>query len=212
MPKKIPNAIASRRTGDKNPKMPITVSGFAGSGKSTLADRLGEELGLQVIHASSILREMATQGVKALENASPQKIHDWWESAEAKEFMKRRQQDGSLDIALDKKLDEIAKKGNVVMDSWTMPYLYKGDAIRIWLNASATVRANRVSGRDRLEYEKVLEKIKTRDAQTKDLYQRLYQFKMGENLGGFDLVVDTDGLSQGEVFRIVLAKIKEKIG
>lgn len=210
MPEKIPNAPPSAASRAEKPKLAIMVSGFAGSGKSSLADSLGKALGIRVIHASSILREMATQGVSALENASPQKIHDWWESPEAKEFMKRRQKDGSLDIALDKKLRKIADSGNVIMDSWTMPYIYKGRAFRIWLNASAEVRAKRVSGRDGIGYGPVLEKIRARDAQTKDLYERLYQFKMGEKLGRFDLVLDTDGLSRQEVFGLVLKKVKEK--
>ncbi len=191
-------------------KNTIMISGFAGSGKSSLADTLGNKLGIKVIHASSILREMATKGLAALANASPQKIHDWWESNEAKEFMKKRLSDGSLDIALDKKLMQIAVKGNVIMDSWTMPYLYTGsDAFRIWLNASSEVRAKRVSERDKLDYAVVLAKIKARDEETKALYQRLYKFNMGEGLSKFDLVVDSDGLSQKNVFEKVLGAVKK---
>jgi|SRR3989344_5019645 len=191
------------------PKNLILISGFAGSGKSSLADALGKELGIKVIHASSILREMATKGVKALENASPQKIHDWWESAEAKAFMKKRQDDGSLDIALDEKLIKIADKGDVIMDSWTMPYLYKEKAFRVWLNASPEVRAKRITGRDNLPYNEILAKIKARDGETKDLYRRLYKFNMGEDLLGFDLVVDSDGLSQLQVFNKVKSSVKK---
>ena len=188
---------------------PIT---FAGSGKSSLADSLGKELGIKVIHASSILREMAIKGEKALENASPQKIHDWWEGEEAKKFMKQRLSDGSLDIALDKKLMEIADKGNVIMDSWTMPYLYTGKAFRIWLHASAKIRAKRVSERDKLPYNKVLRKIEVRDEETKALYQRLYKFKMGEDLERFDLVTDSDKLSQSGVFEKVLQAVRRYKG
>jgi len=188
--------------------MLIIISGFAGSGKSSLADSLGKKLGLKVVHASSILRQMSMQGVDALKDASPEKIKDWWESKEAQEFMKKRQEDGSLDRALDEKLLEIAKQGNVILDSWTMPYLYKGDAYKVWLNASAEVRAKRVALRDNLDYNGVLAKIKARDAETKSLYERLYNFKMGENLETFDLVVDTDNLSQQEVFEIISEKLK----
>jgi len=189
--------------------MLILISGFAGSGKSSLADSLGKALGLRVVHASAILREMAVKGVKALDNASPEKIHDWWESEEAKEFMKRRNKDGSLDLELDKKLIEIARKGNVIMDSWTMPYLYKGNALRIWLNASAETRAKRVASRDNLDYKVVLNKIIERDNDTKALYQRLYNFKMGENQNLFDLVIDTDNLTQEEVFKKTMAFVRK---
>ena len=142
-----------------NEKKLVLISGFAGSGKSSLADSLGKALDLKVIHASSILREMATNGVKALDNASPQKLHDWWESEEAKEFMKRRIKDGALDKALDKKLIEIAKKGNVILDSWTMPWLYRGKAYKVWLNTSSEVRAQRVSGRDNFDPDRSADKF-----------------------------------------------------
>ncbi|MCR4369262.1 MAG: cytidylate kinase family protein [archaeon] len=188
--------------------MLIIVSGFAGSGKSSLADSLGKQLGLPVVHASALLREMSIFGIKALRGAPPEKIKDWWESDEAKELMEKRKEDTSLDIALDKKLREVANSGNVVLDSWTMGYLYDG-GYKIWLNASAEVRAKRVAQRDALEYKEVLEKIRARDFETKSLYERLYNFSMGKNLERFDLVIDTDKLLQKEVFGKALAKIKD---
>ena len=190
--------------------MLIIISGFAGSGKSSLAESIGEELGLKAVHASSILRQMSTQGLEALKDASPKRIKDWWESKEAKEFMRKRQEDGSLDKALDKKLLEIAKKGNVVLDSWTMPYLYKGKAFRVWLSASPENRAKRVASRDSQDYKQVLAKIMARDRETKHLYERLYNFKMGESLKVFDLVLDTNSLSQEQVFRKVLAEFRKR--
>ncbi len=186
----------------------IIVSGFAGSGKSSLADSLGKELGLEVVHASAILKEMKEKGTD-ISHKNIEKSKDWWESDEAKEFMKKRKEDSSLDIALDKKLEKIADKGQVILDSWTMPYLYKKPAFKVWLHASAEVRAKRVSGRDDLDYNSVLERIKARDAETKALYRRLYNFSMGENLEVFSIIVDTDKVSQSEVLEIVLAKLKE---
>lgn len=193
-------------------KPTIIISGFAGSGKSSLADSLGKELGLKVMHASALLREMSIQGVKALQNASPKKLHDWWESSEAKEFMKKRFADESLDRALDEKLIEIARKGDVILDSWTMPYLYDGPAFKVWLNASAEVRAKRISGRDKLAYEEVLAKIKARDVQTKALYQRLYNFTMGQQLERFNLALTTDDLPQKYVLEKVLKAVKQWSG
>jgi len=187
--------------------MLITVSGFAGSGKSSLADSLGKSLNLEVIHASALLKEMWVSGIKDLEHESIKKVNDWWESEEAKKIMENRKTDHSYDLALDEKLKKIAEKGNIILDSWTMPYLYKGKAFRVWLSASAEVRAKRVSKRDNLEYEKVLAKIKERDSQTKSLYETLYNFSMGDNLEVFDLVIDTDNVSQEKVFEKVLDKI-----
>ena len=192
------------------PPQLILVSGFAGSGKSSLADSLGKKLGMKVVHASAMLREMATKGVKALENASPEKIEHWWETDEGKEFMKKRLKDPTLDKALDEKLMDIARRGELVMDSWTMPYLYKGtdDVFRIWLKATPQERAKRVSGRDKMDYENVLAKILSRDEDTKALYKRLYNFEMGSNLGKFSLVINTGKIGENEVFSKVIGKIR----
>lgn len=187
--------------------MLIIISGFAGSGKSTLADSLGKVLKLEVIHASAILRDMSTEGVDALKDATHEKIKDWWESDDAKEFMKKRLQDGSMDKALDKKLIEIADQGNVILDSWTMPYLYES-GFKVWLEATPEERAKRVSERDNLDYSEVLQKVIDRDAETKSLYERLYNFKMGENLEKFDLVIHSDDMDKKEVFEKVLKKVK----
>ena len=188
--------------------MLLIISGFAGSGKSSLADSLGKKLGIKVVHASAILKEMKKSGID-VDHESVEKSKDWWESEEAKKFMKQRQDNPSLDIALDKKLIGIAEKGNIKVDSWTMPYLYKGKAFKVWLNASAEVRAKRVSERDNLEYGEVLAKIKARDNETKALYQRLYNFTMGENLKVFNLALNTDELTQKKVLEKVLKEIRE---
>ncbi len=190
----------------------IIVSGFAGSGKSTLADSLGKALKLKVVHASALLKEMRESGISALESKNVKKIEDWWETAEAKKFMKERKENTALDIALDKKLKEIADAGNVVLDSWTMPYLYKGKAFKIWLEASPETRAKRVSERDSLDYKEVLAKVNRRDKETKGLYETLYNFRMGENLGIFDFVFKTNDLPKQEVFAKALQKVKEWIG
>ncbi|MEM4256746.1 MAG: cytidylate kinase family protein [Candidatus Diapherotrites archaeon] len=189
--------------------MLIIISGFAGSGKSSLADSLGKKLGLKVIHASAILKEMKEKGEKALEKTQVKKVKDWWESEEAKEFMKQRHENPELDIMLDKKLMEIAEKGNVVLDSWTMPYLYKGNAYKIWLEAKPETRAKRVSERDNLNYDETFDKIKARDIDTKRLYERLYKFKMGEDLSVFNLVLKTDSLNQEQVLESALKGIME---
>ena len=57
--------------------------------------------------------------------------------------------DPAFDKRIDEKLLELAKQGNVVLDSWTMPWLLKG-GFKIWLEASSTVRAKRVVTRDNI--------------------------------------------------------------
>ena len=48
------------------------------------------------------------------------------------------------------------------------------------------------------------------DEDTKALYKRLYNFTMGEHLEKFDLVLNTDNMSQEQVFDKALKEIQEK--
>ena len=191
--------------------MLIIVSGFAGSGKSTLADYLGKQFSLPVVHASHLLQQLKQKEMAELDTASTKAGSGWWESKEAQDYMKQRQKDDSMDKALDKELLAIAGKGNVVLDSWTMPWLCK-DGIKVWLNAKAETRAKRVSERDNLKYKDVLKKIKERDKKTAGIYKKIYGFEMGKDYSPFDVVVITDKLAQEDVRKIVVEKIKELEG
>lgn len=176
----------------------IIVSGFAGSGKSTLAEKLAIEFNLPCVHASDILRQLARKKAEEIDTTKTTAGSGWWESEEAKEYMKKRMSDGSLDKELDRMLLAIIDKGNVVMDSWAMPWLSK-KGCKIWLNVAAEERAKRVSERDKLPYSEVLKKIKSRDEKTAEIYKKLYGFELGKDLSPFNLVIDA-AKSPDEVF------------
>ena len=186
--------------------MLIIVSGFAGSGKSTLAEAVGKQFGLQVVHASHLLQQLREKEAEDLDLMHTKAGSGWWESKEAADYMKAREKDSSMDKALDKELLAIAEKGDVVLDSWTMPWLCdKG--IKVWLSAKAETRAKRVAERDKLKYEDVLKKIKDRDKKTAGIYKKIYGFEMGKDFKPFDIVVITDGISQDYVRKTVIKKI-----
>lgn len=188
--------------------MLIIVCGFAGSGKSTLSELLGKEFGLKVVHASHLLKELATKKVEELDVEHTQAGTGFWESKEGQKYLEKRQTDSSMDLALDKKLLEIAAKGNVVLDSWTMPWLSK-TGYKIWLNVSPQVRAKRVASRDGLNEKEVLQKILERDKKTSGIYAKLYGFTIGQDFAPFDLILDADKLNEKQVFETVKKKIKE---
>ncbi len=188
--------------------MLIIIAGFAGSGKSTLSELLGHKFSLNVVHASHLLKELQTKSVNELDIKNTQAGSGFWESKEGQEFLKKREQDFSMDKALDKKLLEIAEKGNVILDSWTMPWLSK-KGFKIWLNVSQQVRAKRVAERDKLPEKEVLEKIKERDKKTADIYKKIYGFEIGKDFTPFNLVIDASDLNEKQVFDLAVKKILE---
>jgi CMP/dCMP kinase len=186
----------------------IIVSGFAGSGKSTLADSLSQELGLRCIHASDLLKQLKEKQAGELDTAKTVGGKGWWESKEAEEYMKKRLEDESMDRKLDELLLQEIEKGKVVLDSWTMPWLSK-KGFKIWLSASPETRAKRISGRDFLPEKEVAEKIKKRDAETAAIYKKIYGFELGKDFSPFNLILETDSLSEKQVFEKVLKEVKK---
>jgi cytidylate kinase len=97
---------------------------------------------------------------------------------------------------------ELAEKGDVILDSWTMPWLLK-EGFKIWLEVTPKERAKRIARRDRLSPEEALKSLEGRDARTSKIYERLYGFKLGEDFSPFNFVLDTNNLEAYDVFRVI---------
>ena len=187
----------------KQKRMIICISGLAGTGKSTLAKRLAEKYHLRWHSGGDTLKALASD-----EGYDPSKP-GWWESPMGLKFLKQREIDPKFDEAVDHKLLEYAEQGNVILDSWTMPWLLK-TGFKIWLMASIEKRAQRVAKRDKISVEKALQVLKEKEDRTKTIYKKLYGFTLGEDFKPFDLVLDTDNLDSQEVFQ-VLCRVIENV-
>ncbi len=182
----------------------ICISGMAGTGKSTVAKRLAEKYGLKYYSGGDALRALAVEeGYNAASNG-------WWESIEGLKFLERRKEDSSFDKAVDDKLLEYAKQGNVLLDSWTMPWLVK-DAFKVWLSASEEKQAERISVRDKMTVEDSLKALHKKEARTKAIYKKLYGFSLGTDFSPFDLILDTDNLDAEEVFQVLCLVINSVV-
>jgi cytidylate kinase len=176
---------------------------MAGSGKSTLAKKLAEKYRLKYYSGGDALKALA------LEKGHKPAEHGWWESKEGLSFLKKREKNPEFDKAVDKKLLEIAKQGNVVLDSWTMPWLLE-NGFKIWLEASPRKRAERVAKRDKIPLKEALNALKKKEEKTKAIYEKLYGFKLGEDFTPFHIILDTDNLSAEEVFQ-ALSTVLDKL-
>ncbi len=176
-----------------NKKNVICISGMAGTGKSTLAKKIAQKYHLKYFSGGDALKALAQeQGY----NAS---VEGWWESPEGLTFLNKRLSDPQFDKKVDNKLLEYAQEGNVLLDSWTMPWILKG-GFKIWLQASIEKRAARVAIRDKMSLEQAFKVLDEKEARTKAIYKDLYGFLLGEDLAPFDLILDTDNLTAQEVF------------
>lgn len=190
--------MAPEKTRKEKIKEPLVlcICGMAGSGKSTLAKKLAEKYVLKYCSGGDALKALAEEeGYRPLE-------HGWWESTEGIRFLEKRERNSKFDKAVDGKLLEFAKQGNVVLDSWTMPWLIK-KGFKIWLEASPKKRAARIVKRDRISVKEALKALRTKEKGTKAIYKKLYGFNLGEDFKPFHLILDTDYLEVEEVFQVL---------
>jgi len=178
-------------------KVVICISGMTGSGKSTVAKRLAEKYGLGYFSGGNALK------ILAQEEGYNSDVRGWWETAEGLNFLKQRMGDPAFDKKIDEKMLELAAEGNIVLDSWTMPWLLK-EGFKVWLEASPQVRAKRVVTRDSISVEDALKALTEKDERTKQIYKSLYGFDLGHDLTPFNLVLATDELGADDIFYAVL--------
>lgn len=180
----------------KQKKIVVCISGMAGTGKSTLAKKLAQKYKLKYYSGGDALKALAT------EEGYNSSSRGWWESPEGLGFLEKREKNLKFDKAVDDKLLEYAQQGNVLLDSWTMPWLLK-TGFKIWLVASIEKRAERVAKRDKITVKEAVEVLKEKEARTKAIYKKLYGFALGEDFAPFHLVLDTDNLNAEEVFQVL---------
>lgn len=191
-------------------KRSIVIFGFSGSGKSTLADALGCTLGLRVIHPSSILRDLITGRVPDLVRS--QANTGYWDSQGGMSVFRDRLNTATpIDFTCDVILIELLKEAeacgeSVVMDSWTMPWLAR-NTFNIYLKASLETRVKRVAHRSGITEAEARNVILERDTTTRNLY--LDQFDIARDHQVFDVVIDTEHMSQEWVYQQVIDIFKK---
>jgi cytidylate kinase len=177
---------------------------MAGTGKSTLSKKIALKYRLKCYSGGDALKELAKEAGYEVTGEG------WWESPEGLNFLECRVKDPQFDKEVDSKLLGYAKLGDVLLDSWTMPWLLK-DGFKIWLMASFDKRAARVAERDNLSFDQAFAVLKEKEAQTKAIYKKLYGFNLGEDFVPFDFILDTDNLDANQVFAVLCRVIDNTV-
>src|SRR4030066_1454812 len=150
----------------------ICISGMAGTGKSTLAKKLAKKYALTYYSGGDALKTLASeQGYDTSKSG-------WWESPEGLQFLERREKEAKFDKAVDEKLLEYAERGNVLLDSWTMPWLLK-TGFKIWLLASIEKRVERVAKRDQITVKQALKVLKEKEDRQKVFSKKFSGLPLG---------------------------------
>lgn len=170
----------------------VIISGPPAVGKTTIAKGLAKQFELKYLSGGDVLKEMAKEEGFRTER------DDFWDTKAGMNFLNMRKDNSEFDKEVDEKLKKIFLNQDVVITSYTLPWLVK-DGIKIWLSGSIENSAKRMTTRDEIYLEEALKIVKKRYEENKMLYKKLYGFSFGEDLSVFDEIINTDGLGPDQV-------------
>ena len=174
-------------------KRVIAVSGLAGSGTTSASRRLAERLQWEYINAGSIFRAMAAEAGVSLA-----------------EFGRRAEEDSRIDLRLDARMVEAARRGGgVILEGRVTGWMAARcglPALKVWLRASAPVRAERIGKRDGQDPRRAMEE---REGSEAARYARHHRIDLSD-LSVYDLVVDTERRAPGEVAGLIISRLQRR--
>ena len=180
----------------------IVVSGPPAIGKTTVAKGLAKEFNLNYLSGGDILKELAS------EEGFSSSGDDWWDTEDGMKFLNQRKKNPEFDKKVDTKLIELFEKGNVVITSYTLPWLID-NGIKLWLDGNVKNSAKRMQNRDNMDKFSALEVVNKRFNENKLIYKNLYNFEFGDDLSVFDKIIQTDEKNADEVLEIAKSIVRE---
>jgi cytidylate kinase len=172
----------------------ITIGGLPGSGKTTVAKILADKLKMEYVNAGDIFRNLAAKKGLTLE-----------------EFGIFAEKNPGVDQTIDKKIVELAKKDNVILEGRLAGIMCERNgikAIKVWLEAPLKVRAQRVAERESKTFDTTLAEIQVREKSEWDRYYQIYNIDLND-LTIYNAVIDSAPITAQEVAETVSRGIKE---
>lgn len=174
----------------------LTISGVHGTGKSVVGKSIAKTLELKYYSTGDAFRDLTKKMNMTLE-AFTLYVNDHPE----------------IDNKLDNTILEIAKEGNVVIDSQLSGQLLKDIAnFKILLTCPLETRVKRMSERDKTSYETKLKETLIREKSELERFKILYKIDLTRNEKAtsiYDLIIDTGELTVEEVIEKIVTEINK---
>ncbi len=178
--------------------MIITISGKGGSGKSTVANKIADKLKLKHYSIGDLMREMASdKGISLLE------------------LGKIAEKDKAIDKELDDRQIKLGMdKNNFVIDGRLTAYFIPQANVKIFLDATEGIRAERIwkaerSDEGKLTLKQTAENLRKREVSERKRYKEYYGVDYSDRKL-YDLIINTSKISVEEVVKEVLALVETR--
>ena len=114
---------------------------------------------------------------------------------------------------IDEKIIEIAKKGNVIIDSQLSAYILESLAdFKILLTCPLEIRVKRMAQRDNVSYDKKLKETKLREESELKRFKQLYGIDLNDQQkkqNVYNLILDTRNLTVEEILDKILSALPQ---
>lgn len=173
--------------------MLITISGLPGSGTSTVAKQVAAALGVPRLDGGTVFRALAAESGLSLA-----------------EFGAQAERDPVIDLALDARLAEAARAGDVVLESRLAGWIATNEeldgpgTVRVWVACDPDERARRVAIRDGLDDATARAANDAREASEAKRYRDYYEIDLAD-LRVYDVVLDSTTAPPEELTAAILA-------
>jgi cytidylate kinase len=154
----------------------ITISGLPGSGTTTASRLVADALGLERVPGGEVFRQLAAEAGMSLA-----------------EFGVHAQDHPEIDIELDRRLTERAREGGCVIESRLAGWLTSRaelPAVRVWIDCSEQIRAERVARRDGTTVEQAMLDNGARAELEHARYLSVYDIDLNDR-STYDLVLES---------------------
>lgn len=175
--------------------MLITVSGPPGSGTTTTAKRIAARLELDLVPGGEVFRALAAERGMTLPD-----------------FGRYAAEHPDVDVELDARLAEVARRGGVVIESRLAGWIARNErlaAVTTWIDCDPLIRAQRVAGREGLAVERAFADNNERQRVERARYLALYAVDMAD-LSPYDLVLDSGELRPDALTDRVIALARQR--
>jgi len=171
--------------------MKITISGLPGSGTTTVARIISKKLGLMLISAGDVFRQLASQRGMTVE-----------------EFSKYADENPEVDRRIDKTQQELAEAENdVVVEGRLSGWFVKDADLRVWIFADPEIRYQRIAKREGKDLVVAKHETKMREDLEKRRYQKFYSIDI-DDWTVYDIILNSGKFSAEAIAEIVITAVK----
>lgn len=172
-----------------NNEVRIAISGRSGCGNSTVSKILSERLNCKLVNYT-------------FHNIAEEKGIDF------KEFCLMAEKDPKWDHYVDDKQVEMAMESSSILGSRLAVWMLKEADLKVFLTASAEVRASRIHKREGGTIEAIMADTEARDRRDTARYKKLYNIDNAE-YGFCDIVINADNFNPDQIADIIIAAINK---